>query len=170
MYVAYGRIAGVYGANPLHTYAEIADSLSPYAWTNLPMPYGPVALPVLMAAGVLSQLSLVGTVYVLKLVWLLVHGANCWLLYSLLRVWKPKAALYGVFLFGFNPLVLLELPGNGHNDGLMTIFGLGAIYVLHQGRSSLAVWLALLAGLVKLPGLVLWGAILVYLVRQREWR
>ena len=171
MYVAYGRMAGVYGANPyLHSYAEITDSFSPYAWTNLPMPYGPVALPVLMAAGMLSQLSLVGTAYVVKLVWLLVHGANCWLLYRLLRVWKPKAALYGVFLFGFNPLVLLELPGNGHNDGLMTIFVLGAIYVLYQGRSSWAVLLALLAGLVKLPGLVLWGAILVYLVRLREWR
>jgi len=171
LYLAQGRIVGVYGANPyLHTYAEIADSFSAYAWFGFPMTYGPVALPLLMAAGVLSQLSVVGAVYALKLVWLVVHGGNCWLLYALLRAWKPKVALYGLFLFGFNPLVLLELLGNGHNDGLMIIFGLGAIYVLQCGRPSLAVWLALLAGLVKLPGLILWGAILVYLVRQREWR
>jgi alpha-1,6-mannosyltransferase len=52
----------------------------------------------------------------------------------------------------------------------MIIFVLGAIYVLRRGRPSLAIWLALLAGLVKLPGLIVWGAILVYLVRQRQWR
>jgi alpha-1,6-mannosyltransferase len=171
MYIAYGRIAGVYGSNPyLHPYAEIADSFSSYAWTNLPMPYGPVMLPLLMAAGVLSQLSIVGAIYALKLVSLLVHGGNCWLIYSLLKVWKPNVALYGLFLFGFNPLVLQELLSDGHNDGLMILFGLGAICVLHRGRPSFAVCLALLAGLVKSPGMILWVAILVYLVRQREWR
>src|SRR5262249_30410373 len=62
MYIAYGRIAGVYGANPyLHTYAEISDSFSAYAWGNFPLPYGPVTLPLLMVAGRLSQLSVVGT-------------------------------------------------------------------------------------------------------------
>jgi len=171
MYIAYGRIASVHGANPyLHTYAEISDSFRVYTWGNFPLPYGPTALPLLMAAGMLSQLSVVGTVYALKLVWLLVHGANCWLLYGLLRTWRPKATLYGLFLFGFNPLVLLELIINGHNDGLMILFCLGAIYGLQRGRPSLAVLLGLLAGLVKLPALILWGATLVYLVRRREWR
>ena len=171
MYIAYGRMAGLYGANPyLHTYAEVADSFSGYAWSNAVMYYGPVGLPLLMAAGILSQASVVGAIYALKLVWLLVHGGNCWLLYNLLGTWKPKAALYGLFLFGFNPLVLLELVGNGHNDGLMILFCLGAIYVFRCGRPSLAVWLALLGGLVKLPALILCAAILVYLLRQREWR
>jgi len=172
-YVAFGRIAGVYGANPyLHRYAEFADSFSPYAAgsPSVPMPYGPVTLPLFMAAGVLSLRSVIGAIYALKFIWLLIHGANCWLIYNLLKSHRPNAALYGLFLFGFNPLLLLELVGNGHNDGLMILFVLGSLDAAQRKRSAVAVWLALVAALVKSPALVVWGAILVYLVRRREWR
>jgi len=170
-YIGLGRMAAVYGVNPyLHTYAEFEDFFSVYLFWKLPMPYGPVVLPVFILAGWLSQVSLFLSIYALKLVWLLVHGSNSWLLYRILKSWKPAAAPYSLFLFAFNPLVLLEQIGNAHMDGLLILFSLLAILALQRERHSVALWMALLAALVKLPGLLLCAAIFVYLMRQREWR
>jgi len=52
----------------------------------------------------------------------------------------------------------------------MILFVLLAILALQREWHRAAVWLALLAALVKLPGIFIWLAVLVYLVRRRAWR
>jgi hypothetical protein len=136
---------------------------------NLPMPYGPMALPVFMLGGLISQLDVLVALYVVKLIWLLVHLGNAWLVYRIAKALEAAPG-YAVFLFACNPLILLEQLGNGHNDGLMMFFGLLALFALLRGRPGLAVWLALLSGLVKLPGIFWWAAVVVYLLRRRQWR
>jgi hypothetical protein len=77
---------------------------------------------------------------------------------------------YALFVFAFNPLILLEQPGNGHNDGLLILCGLLALLALQREREGLAVWLALLCALVKISGIVWLAGILALLIRQRRWR
>jgi len=169
-YISFGRIAGLYAASPyLHVYSEFDDFYSPYAWFDGPMPYGPVVLPVFILAGVVSQLSLIASIYTLKLIWLLLHGCSSWLMYRILKPLRPDPA-YGLFLFALNPLMLLELVINAHNDGLMILFGLLAILSLQRRQHSLALWMALLSALVKLPGALLLMGVLAFLIRQRQWR
>jgi hypothetical protein len=169
-YIGQGRIAGVYGANPyLHTYSEFADSFSPFVEWNITMPYGPVMAPVFILAAWVSVYSVLGAVFTLKLIWLAIHCANCFLIYRILQAWRLDAS-FGVFLFGLNPLALLELVANGHNDGLLILFGLCAIRALQTRRPGAALWLALLSALVKLPGVFILSSVAVYLMWRREWR
>ena len=196
-YIALGRIAGLYGANPyVHTYSEFADFYFAYVEWDITMPYGPVLLPVFILGGWIAQHSVLAAVFALKAIWLVVHGVNCRLVYLLLNGWN-RAPSFGLFLFGLNPLVLLEQVANGHNDGVMVMFGLLGILALQRGTvrqaanppltlsgaqpnlrqaGGLHLWLsagpvlALLSGLVKLPGLFFCLVVVAYLVRKRQWR
>jgi len=132
-YIALGRIAGLYGANPyVHTYSEFADFYYAYVEWDIPMPYGPVLLPVFMLGGWVAQHSVLAAAFALKAIWFVVHGVNCRLVYLLLNGWN-RAPAFGLFLFGLNPLVLLEQVANGHNDGVMMMFGLLGILALQRG-------------------------------------
>ena len=169
-YTGQGRIVAIHGANPyLHTYSEFADSFLPLVEWDITMPYGPVMLPVFILAGWVSAYSVLGAVFTLKLIWLATHIANCFLIYRILQSRGSNPA-FGVFLYGLNPLALLELVANGHNDGLLIFFGLSAIYALQRRWSGFALWLALLSALVKLPGVFILMSVAVYLAWRREWR
>ncbi len=173
-YIGQGRIAALYRANPyLSVYSEFADSFSPFVEWDITMPYGPVMLPVFIIAGWVSVYSVIGAVFTLKLIWLAIHIANCFLIYRILQSWRINSTFgpaFGLFLYAFNPLALLELVANGHNDGLLIFFGLSAILALQRGYAGVALWLALLSGLVKLPGVFIFVSIAVYLIWRREWR
>lgn len=169
-YIGLGRMAGIYGANPyIHTYSEFADLYSPYIEWNITMPYGPVLLPVIMFAGWLSEHNVLLSVFSLKFIWLLTHCLNCRLLYQILKEWG-QTPIFGLFLFGLNPLLLLEQIVNGHNDGALILFGLLAILALQRRWYTAAILLALLSSLVKLPGIFFFIAVVIFLARQREWR
>jgi len=68
----------------------------------------------------------------------------------------PERALQGVCLFAWNPLVIYETAGNGHNDIVMVFFILLGVWALLRGRFTSAA-LALVAGaLIKfIPMLLL---------------
>lgn len=169
-YIGLGRLAGIYGVNPyLHTYAEFHDAYSHYIEWHITMPYGPVLLPVFVAAGWLSQHGVLASIFGLKLAWLLTHICNCRVLFQILKN-RGIAPAFGLFLFALNPLLWLEQIVNGHNDGVLILFGLLAILALQQGRHTAAILLALLSALVKLPGIFFFVLVLIYLVRKREWR
>lgn len=169
-YVGFGRMSVIHGLNPYVTsYTQIADSYSPYGWASGYMNYGPVVLPAFMAAGLVSEFSVLAALYLLKVLWLAVHLCAAW---ALSRVLKDAGLDpgYGVFLFMLNPLLLFELIVNGHNDGLMILFATLAVGALQRGRHTAALLIALLGALVKFPGVVLYVTTALYLIRQRRWR
>ena len=169
-YIGFGRLIAVYHVSPyLHTYAEFTDRFSTYVTWDEPMPYGPIVLPVYALAGALSQRHVVMAIYAIKFMWALCHLLNGWLIYRLAR-WLTPVPEYAFFLFVFNPLILLEQPGNGHNDGLLILFGLLALYALQHKREGLAIWLAFLGALVKTSGLIWLAGIATLLIGQRRWR
>jgi alpha-1,6-mannosyltransferase len=169
-YIGFGRLAAVYHVSPyLHTYSEFTDRIAPYVTWDDPMPYGPVVLPVFALAGLVSEDHLFVAMYVIKLVWLLIHFLNAWLIYQIAKSITPDPR-YALFVFAFNPLILLEQLANGHNDGPLILCGLLAVLALQRGGGALAVLLALLSALVKTSGLFWFAGIVVLLIRQRRWR
>ena len=169
-YIGFGRLVAVHHVSPyLHTYSEFTDRFSPSVTWDEPMPYGPVVLPIFALAGVVSEHSVLIAIYVLKSVWVLIHLLNAWLIYRLAKSLTP-APEYAFFVFAFNPLILLEQAGNGHNDGLLILCGLLALLALQRGSERLALCLALLSALVKTPGLFWLAGIVAYLIQQRRWR
>ena len=169
-YIGFGRLASVYHVSPyLHTYSEFTDWFALYVTWDDPMPYGPVVLPVFALASLVSGDHLFVAMYAIKVVWLLIHFMNAWLIYHIAKSIAPDPR-YALFVFAFNPLILLEQLANGHNDGLLILFGLLAVVALQRGRGALAVSLALLSALVKTSGLFWFAGIVALLIRQRRWR
>lgn len=154
-YAIYGRIVAVHGGNPFIDLPEQYpdDAVLPYVyWRSTVSVYGPVwmllSIPVTWTAELLGGSP---WVYVLsyKVVAVLCHLVNMLLLYRVLLTLRPERAVWGMALYGWNPLVLVEFAGSGHNDALMVMLLLVAILLEVKGRPSAALIALVCAGLVK---------------------
>ncbi|GEM_PF-1692672 len=126
-----GRMAWVHGLNPMtrSPLAVSADPLFPaVSWQAEPSYYGPVwylllALPARLAGtGLLTNLV---AYRALLLPFLL--GAAIGAARLAGRRGGPRAATVAAVLVGFNPLLLWEIAGNGHNDIVMACFAVWAL-------------------------------------------
>jgi hypothetical protein len=135
------RLTTQYGLNPFTTLplSIEGDPLRPFvAWQGDPSPYGPVWE--LLAAGaswlatdVLAGDVLWNNLIVFKILVIAAYGGSIALVYATLRAWKPEWALRGTLFFAWNPLVLFEVAGNGHNDAVVAFFLLLAVYLFVKG-------------------------------------
>jgi len=195
-YLGFERTWVVYGDNPLLGVpaAHPQDWSTSFVWfRDQPPAYGPLwaalTWPLVWLAGdsalraVLGYklLALVGYVGCCGLVWLSVEPAR-----------RPRALV----LFGWSPLVLFEVLGKAHNDVLVALATLGAVWLLvghraptlpvgdraprlpvgHQapwspvGRRGGPAWaslpLVMLGGLVKLSALAVLPVLVVALGRR----
>jgi hypothetical protein len=133
-YATYGRLAAVYGQNPYLSSpsAVLSDPLVQWLDTRPEhaSPYGPVwtGLSVLIAwlttgvSPLLQALSyrLLGAVSMLA---------------GTAIVWRLTRDPSSVLLFGWNPLLLIEGIGNGHNDLPMMVLALGGVLLLRPARA-----------------------------------
>jgi len=105
-------------------------------------------------------------ILILRLAILLFEILNCFLLIRILRQWNlPKA---NVLLYAFNPLVILELTGNLHFEG-MVLFGLlGMLYFLGQVRPAKATIFWTSAVGVKLSPLMLAPILLKFFAGKKR--
>jgi hypothetical protein len=156
-YQAYARMGAEYGSNPYLNgpHAIALDPLYPYIgakWSYIPSTYGPVftvfsylLAPLSIAASVVAYKS-IATVASLALVALVWQCAR-------LRGTNPTRA---AALVGLNPLLVLYGVGGGHNDLLMLVAVVAAIYAILASRERLGGALTMLAIGIKLTaGLVL---------------
>ncbi len=150
--ISRGRITAQHGGNPFYEspreYAP--DPFRGYvAWPKSTTAYGP--LWELLAAGT-SRLvgdDKLANVLGFKLLGLLFYFSCVALIAGILNRHAPERALQGVCLFAWNPLVIYETAGNGHNDSVMVFFIVLGLWALLRGRHTSAA-LALVAGaLVK---------------------
>jgi len=146
-YVMYSHIAGVLGINPYlvapNWFPEVRmlHWIHPI-WHNAPSIYGPawidMTLPLARAVATISDVDKVLAYKALVNVGHLL-GVGC-LAYIVHRV-RPGRVHEAVALYAWNPLIVFEFGGNGHNDAVMVavmLLGL-ALYV------TSARWLGLVA-------------------------
>lgn len=152
-YIARGRITALYGGNPyVHAPEKYAnDPMVDYvSWRSATSAYGPLweALSALLVR--LAGNSLWSNMVAQKALALAAYLLSVFLLASTLRHAAPQRALAGTLLFAWNPLVLMEGLGNGHNDMLMAVFLLGAFWMLSRAHPSAGPMPRLLYGGVAL--------------------
>jgi hypothetical protein len=172
--IMHGRILSVYNANPFQSVTAQfkSDPFFGYtAWRNSISAYGPLWE---MLAGLTTRLAgngLIANAMAFKLVLGGMLAACAALIALILRRIAPERALAGVVLLVWNPVVLFETIGNGHNDIAMMVWLLLAAWSMLRRRFTLAV-LALIGGaLIKYIPLLLIPIVLALALRDLSgWR
>jgi alpha-1,6-mannosyltransferase len=174
-YIAHGRVLALHNANPFIV-APLqfpSDPIIPYlAFPSEPSQYGPawVLLGGLVAA--VGGGNLLTEVLLYKGIAAAAHLGGAALVFAIARrlcadECRARASAY---LYLFNPMLLWEMVGNAHNDGLMMLFGLAAAYLFVTGV-DLLVLPALAAGvLVKVPVVLMAPVLFIGLWRRRVQR
>jgi hypothetical protein len=102
----------------------------------------------------------------LKLVAVGAHLVNSWLIWLLLGNRPSRQRLTGTLLYAWNPLILLETAGNGHNDATMMAFVVLSLYLVQRRHCYGVLPCLMLAVLIK-PVALLWTPFfLVLMIRQ----
>ena len=148
----YGRIINVYQANPFREVAAQVpnDPFYPYVgWRNAIAAYGPGWIITTAFGGRLAGDGVLANVLVFKVILAAFLAGCAGLIAAILRRLAPDRALAGVALFLWNPVVLYETIGQGHNDVAMLFWMLLAVWLLLQKRYTLTIVALLIGALFK---------------------
>ena len=155
-YISSARVLGVYGVNP-YLAAPSAfpnDPLFQYAnWPDYTSPYGPLWLIISAGLARLGGGDLLWSVVLFKLLAFVGYLACGGLIWAILRA-RGRAPLGGTVFWLWNPLVLLEFTGAGHNDVLMLAGLLLGLWLYLTGRVRLALAAIALAAMTKFVALL----------------
>ncbi len=126
-------------------------------WNPAPgtSPYGPV-WTLLESAIVGSGLGVDAGMHVIKAIGAGAAFGSAALVWRILGLVRPEARLAGTAAFLWNPVVVVELAGEGHIDGLMVFLALLGLYGVLLARPAAGLVSTVAGGLVKyLPALFL---------------
>ncbi|HEX6289230.1 MAG TPA: hypothetical protein VFZ66_08570 [Herpetosiphonaceae bacterium] len=166
------RMAVVYGANP---YLALPNQFKndPFfrylGWPNAPSAYGPLWEDLSWLLVWLGGSSLLRNILLYKLLAVAAHLLSGAVLCAIVRDSRWK--VLGAFIWLWSPLALWEFAAVGHNDGLLVLALLLALWAVQHNRHWTAV-LALTGGaLLKfLPAIFLPLVVLHWMQRQPTWR
>lgn len=119
-------------------------SLNASHYTN----YTPINQLCFVLAGIISPKSITGAVIVLRLILILADLGTLYFGRKLLK--NMGLSTHAIWLFVLNPLVIIELVGNLHFEGLMIFFLVWSLYLLQKGLWKWAAVVLALSVSVKL--------------------
>ena len=159
-YLDWARMGALHGLNPYSSQSTSVVSDPVYGfvrWHTLTSPYGPLFT---LGTYALVPLGLAGSLWALKLV-VTVSSLGCAALVWRCARTRGRPPQMALALYGLNPAVLVYTLGGFHNDTIMMVMVMAAVYLALTGRErtgaimgSLAVGVKSSAGLV-MPFLIL---------------
>lgn len=153
------------GTAPIVGSAELykgMGDLSAGNYTNYP----PLNQLIFALAGLLAGKSILGSVIVMRLV---IIAADIGVLF-LGKKLLESIGLPGhrIFWYILNPLVVIELTGNLHFEGVMVFLLLLSIYLLHRGKWILSAIAMAASVLLKLIPLIFLPFLIFYFIRSLD--
>jgi hypothetical protein len=137
----------------------------PAFYASNPSVYGP-AWTLLTVPGTLGRYDVAGGVLYLKGLAIIAYLGCAWLLERILRQARPASAVEGLYLFAWNPLVLLMAVGDGHNDITMIALVLLAFWLVLRERWTLAFGALALSIWIKYASVILLPLFAIYAWKQ----
>lgn len=137
----------------------------PAFYVDKPTVYGPAWL-LISAPATVGLYDVVGGVSYLKGLAVVGFLGSAWLVERILRQLRPEAALAGLYLFAWNPLVLMMAVGDGHNDIVMVALVLLSLWLLERERWTLALGVLILSVWVKYVSVVCLPLVAIYTWRR----
>lgn len=175
-YLNRGFQQSIFHTNPyLTTIAEIPDWQNSHLlhahWIDNPCPYGFFFAQLTHWLTQLANASFTNAYLILKTLNLALIAGTTLLIAHITRKLNFSKPWLAAYLFGANPLVLLHVMGNGHNDILMVFLLLLAVTCLQSKRIQ---WLCLpiltLSILTKYASLLALPFILLYLFKRKNYQ
>ncbi len=151
-YALYGRVASVYHANPYDLAPPVAADdpfLKLFGQEYLPSWYGSLWTLITTVITRFTGEHLGLTVLAFRLVAIAAALACAALILASLRRHAPERATQGLVFFLWNPLLIIETGLSGHNDAVMLVFVLLAVWLHLRGWKACAVVALTLSALVK---------------------
>lgn len=146
-YALQGRLFSLHDLNPYVTTSVIVPN-DPFrslaVWNDVTSQYGPAWNLLAAALTAITRDDVVCTVVGFKVVGAASHVISTLCIASLARITVGVRSDLAAILFGWNPLILVESAGSGHNDAFMLALALAGVVCLSVERSRTAV--VLLAG------------------------
>lgn len=136
--------------HPIYEQAHLSQLFAPLNSPKFYSVYPPVTQAFFSLATVFFPDNVFGSIVVLHLLNVLLEAGTIVLLAKLLEVLgKPKS---WALLYAFNPLVIIELTGNLHTEGIMIFFIIAALYCLFKEQDiASAICFAMAVGAKLLP-------------------
>jgi hypothetical protein len=174
--IMHGRILGIYGENPFKRLA-LSYPHDPFyeyaAWKKTASAYGPAwEIPAGLTAWLAGN-GIMANVLAFKILAGVFWLGCLALVAALLKQKDPANLLPGVFLLAWNPVVIYEVWGNGHNDLGMVFWVLAAILAAWRWRYSTAVLCLTMGALVKFIPVLLIPAVVIQALAEQttlRWR
>ena len=159
IYASRSRLWSHYGENPIAVKPAVhdLDAWRHFAseWGNSTSPYGPlwnwIAWPVTKISGADIGRALAG----FKMLAGISILAGSALIYKIANLARPGTGATAALLYCWNPLVLWEGAGNGHNDVVMLVPILAAGLLLVRRRFPVVIPLIIAAAMIKYVALLL---------------
>lgn len=151
-YGLYGRMITTYQINPyVATGMTIpADPLVGYThWRTVSTRYGPVWTLISIPPAAVGSQSVLVTVLAFKVVAATFNLVNGLLVFRLARRLTGGDGVLPLLLYAWNPLILIETAGSGHNDAVMMTFALLGILLVVRERLLLGLAFLTLSAMVK---------------------
>ena len=98
--------------------------------------YPPVTQFIFWISAAISPTNITGSIIVMRIINIIADLAGLWFMIQLLahyKIHKTYALLYFI-----NPLVILELTGNLHHEGLLLCFILGALHFANKNKWNIS--------------------------------
>lgn len=139
-----------------HTLFEGMGDLSAKHYSNYP----PVNQIIFTISTILGDGSILGSIIVMRLV---IIGADLGILFFSRKLLQNlNRSNHTAFWYFLNPLVIIELTGNLHFEGVMLFFLVWSLYLLSKGKNLMAAPIYALSILVKLVPLLFLPLLLKY--------
>lgn len=174
-YINRGWQQVAYAMNPyVYTVDDIpdwgSDPMITNHWVNNPSPYGFVYLQVARGLTWLGGGELARTMLLFKLFNLFLHlGVMALIWQAARRLLDRESALRGLYLYGFNPLILVHALSNGHNDLLMGALITASATAAVLGRNWVIIPALVAATLVKYAAVIILPLAGLLLIKQKAW-
>jgi alpha-1,6-mannosyltransferase len=170
-YAFYGRIAGIYGANPYvqtpldHSRDLLWNYVGP-KWVDTPAVYGP-GWTTLSAALSKFLPRPVDHVEAYRFIAIAASLATCAAIVWTVRLAWPARTAFALAAFGANPVVLFHSVASGHNDLLVALSIMLGLGLVLRGRALWAILALTLGALVKATALLPLLLLIVWFVGAR---
>src|SRR5262245_10534591 len=165
--VTLGNVDGAFH-DPMINNAWMARNRNP--WLDEPMPYGFLFALVSRAIAWLGGGKFWLTLALFSFLNLLMHAGTALFLWKAGKLLPGDNAKVMLYLYSWNPLVVLQYLADAHNDIIVGFLVVIAAYLLLKDRPFWTLPLLVAAGLIKYVALVLTPFALVFLIRRKGWK